>query len=373
MVQSMLVNQYDIPVNKPFLPPKREFDALTDGIWNRNWLTNHGPLVHEFERKLSKYLEIPYVLFVTNGTIALQLAIKSLDLQGEIITTPFSYVATTNSILWEKCTPVFADIDPKTLTISAEKVEELISEKTVGILATHVFGIPCDTEALAAIGKNYSIPIIYDGAHALGTKYKKKSLLSYGSVSTLSFHATKLMHTVEGGAVCTFDKQVYLRLKQLMNFGHIDQNEFELAGINGKNSEFHAAMGLANFNNLDTILAKRIELSQQYDFVLKDLPIERPIIPNETQYNHAYLPIILPTEQATLACKEFLAKERIECRRYFYPSLSTLSYVNQKQHQTPISDSISSRILCLPLYHSLKTDDINRVTTALTQFCDFHL
>ncbi len=209
-----------IPVTKPFLPPREEYETLLRGIWDREYLTNNGPLVQELEEKLKEYLGVPYNLFLTNGTIAIQIAIKALGLRGEIITTPFSYVATTSSIVWEDCTPVFVDIDAHTLNIDPALIEAAITEKTSAILATHVFGNPCNVDAIQAIADKYQLKVIYDAAHCFGTLYQGQSVFNFGDVSTTSFHATKLFHTIEGGAVFCKDKAVQERMKFIRNIWH---------------------------------------------------------------------------------------------------------------------------------------------------------
>ncbi|MCG2462602.1 DegT/DnrJ/EryC1/StrS family aminotransferase [Flavobacteriaceae bacterium F89] len=348
-----------ILVTKPFLPPKKAFDLLVDQIWKRNWLTNNGPLVNELELKLKRSLQLDHLLFTSNGTIALQMAIKALNLKGEIITTPFSYVATTSSIVWESCTPVFADIDKKRLTIDPTKIESLITDKTSAILATHVYGIPCHIEEIRIVASKHNLKVVYDGAHAYGTIYKGKSLLSYGDISTLSTHATKLFHTIEGGAVITNNPDLLKRLAYLRNFGHDGYDKYNGVGINGKNSEFHAAMGLANLPFIDEIINKRKQDCMLYDSWLIDKGIGRPLIPSNTSYNYAYYPIILDSESQTLKILNELTKNEISSRRYFYPSLSKLDYV--KGNLTPISDDISSRVLCLPLYFDITDSEIEMV------------
>ena len=348
-----------IPVTKPFLPSKTEYIDLVDKIWQRNWLTNNGPLVNDLELKLKDFLKVDHLLFTGNGTIAIQLAIKALNLSGEIITTPFSYVATTSSIVWEGCTPVFADIDPERLTIDPTKIEALITDKTTAILATHVYGIPCHIEEIEAIANKHHLKVIYDAAHAFGTAYKGKSLLAYGDISTLSTHATKLFHTIEGGAVITNDPATLKTLSHMRNFGHDGAENFHGVGINGKNSEFHAAMGVINLKHVHQIIEKRKKDSQQYDNWLLDKGVRRPSIPANTQYNHSYYPIIFETSE--LALKVFKALEMFEiyARRYFYPSLSSLPYVGEAQ--TPVSADIASRVLCLPLYYDLSTEEIDMI------------
>ncbi len=348
-----------IPVTKPFLPPKQEYDKLIDQVWQRNWLTNNGPLVNDLELKLKDHLGLDHILFTGNGTIALQIAIKALELKGEIITTPFSYVATTSSIVWENCKPIYADIDPDRLTIDPNKIESLINENTSAILATHVYGLPCHVEEIESIAKKHNLYVIYDAAHAFGTKYKKKSLLNFGDISTLSTHATKLLHTIEGGAVITHKPELLKKMAYLRNFGHDGPDKFNGVGINGKNSEFHAAMGLANLPYIKKIITKRKNDSNHYDHWLLKENIQKPVIPNDTDYNYAYYPVIFNDSKTCEKVFEELAKHEIYARRYFYPSLSRLEYV-EKQN-TPLSDNLSARVLCLPLYYQLTTEEIDLI------------
>lgn len=348
-----------IPVTKPFLPPKEEYEKYLDGIWQRNWLTNNGPLVNELELKVKEYLKVSHLLFLTNGTIAIQIAIKALGLKGEIITTPFSYVATSSSIVWEGCTPVFADIDSRTLNIDPVKVEAAITPKTTAILATHVYGNPCDIDALQAIATKHKLKIIYDAAHAFGTLYKGKSVFEFGDVSTASFHSTKLFHTIEGGAVVTTSPELLKRMAYMRNFGHDGPEKFAEVGINGKNSEFHAAMGLVNLSHIDSIRSTRKTQSEYYDKVLKSLKFQKPLVLPGATFNYAYYAVVLPTEEITRSMVEELNRNLIYPRRYFYPSLDELPYL--KKVDLPIARSVSSRVLCLPLYHALTFEEIDFV------------
>lgn len=343
-----------IPVTKPFLPPKKDYQKYLDGIWERNWLTNHGPLVNELELSLKEYLGLEHLLYVSNGTIALQLAIKALDLKGEIITTPFSYVATTSSIAWEGCTPVFVDILPDKLTLDPGRIEAAITPKTTAILATHVYGIPCEVEAIQEIANRHGLKVIYDGAHAFGVRVKGKSIFEYGDISTGSFHATKLFHTTEGGGVFTKDPELLQRMVFLRNFGHDGMEKFKGIGINGKNSEFHAAMGLSVLPYMPEILDRRRELSEHYWNLLKGLELEFPQIDDLESHNFAYFPVIFPDEDLLLKSKNLLESHGIYSRRYFYPSLNTLDYT---QGECPVSDTICQRVLCLPLYHGLSKEE----------------
>jgi dTDP-4-amino-4,6-dideoxygalactose transaminase len=348
-----------IPVTKPFLPPQEEYNQLLASIWQRNWLTNNGPLVNELELRLKEYLNIDHLLFLTNGTIALQIAIKALELKGDIITTPFSYVATTSSIVWEGCNPVFVDIDSETLNIDPNKIEQAITPDTSAILATHVYGNPCDVEAIEAVAQKHSLKVIYDAAHAFGVTYKGKSLFLYGDISTTSFHATKLFHTVEGGAVITKSPDLLKKMVFLRNFGHDGQETFNGVGINGKNSELHAAMGLCNIKYVNEIINRRRELTEHYHKRLTPLQVKRPKLVDPENYNYGYYPILFESEKQLLKAKEVLEKHYVYPRRYFYPALSNLGYVTAAD--VPVSLSAASRILCLPLYYQLSKEELDFV------------
>jgi dTDP-4-amino-4,6-dideoxygalactose transaminase len=360
-----------INVTQSFLPPIESYTKLLEGIWSRAHLTNNGPLLMELEEKLKDYFGAKHFIFMNNGTSAIQIALKGLGVTGEVITTPFSYVATTSSIVWENCEPVFADINKLSLTIDAALIEALITDKTTAILATHVYGIPCDVEAIEKIAKKHNLKVIYDAAHAFGVSYKGKSLLNYGDASTLSFHATKLFHTVEGGGVVTNDDLVAHRFSYMRNFGHKGHEDFWGVGINAKNSEFHAAMGLCIWPYIDEIIKKRKELTELYDEMLlnKDVKIIRPVIPPDTQYNYAYYPVLFENESALLSVRDSLNAQYVYPRRYFYPSLSTLNYV--KKYNVPVSDEISRRTLCLPLYYQLEADQVKRICQVILQVLRF--
>jgi dTDP-4-amino-4,6-dideoxygalactose transaminase len=346
-----------INVSKPFLPPLEEYEQLVKSIWKRNWLTNNGPLVNELELKLKEYLGLSHLLYLNNGTIAIQIAIKALDLSGEIITTPFSFVATTSTVVWEGCTPVFADIDPLSLNIDPASIEKLITERTSAILATHVYGNPCEIEKIDSIARKHGLKVIYDAAHCFGTTYKGKSVFRYGDVATTSFHATKLFHTVEGGAVFTEDPELLKKMAFMRNFGFNGPDQFAELGINGKNSEFHAAMGLANLKYIDAILKQRKDASKHYDARLAEFKHSKLLFNEKAAFNYAYYPIILENESEVLKMIHELNANNIFPRRYFYPSLSTLPYVEKPV--TPVADDFASRVLCLPLYYDLEHPDID--------------
>lgn len=360
----ILNNNEVINVTSSYLPPIEEYIEYLKIIWNSNHLTNHGPLLKEFESKIKSFLDVKNFCFVSNGTIALQIAIKALELKNEIITTPFSYVATTSSIVWEGCKPIFADIDSETLTIDPQKILPLINKNTQGILATHVYGNPCDIESIEKIATEYNLKIIYDGAHAFGVKYKNKSLLEYGDISSLSFHATKLFHTVEGGGLITKSDELIHKISYLMNFGHKGQDAFWGVGINAKNSEFHAAMGLCNLKYIDKICELRKNVTDIYDgFLLDNNNIKKQKVRDNTDYNYSYYPLIFESEEVLLRIQTELNKNNIFPRRYFYPSLNTLNYVDPQN--LPISENISKRILCMPLYPELNKINIEMICTII--------
>ena len=346
-----------INVTKTYLPPFEEYVAILKRAWDTGWITNNGELVQELEQKLKKYLGVQHLLFTCNGTIVLQMALKALGITKEVITTPFSYVATTNAILWEGCKPVFVDIDSKTFCIDAKKIEAAITPNTQAILATHVYGVPCDVEAIEVVAKKHNLKVIYDGAHAFGCTYKGKSLLSYGDISTCSFHATKLFHTVEGGCIITNDDVIARQLMLYRQFGHVYDDYFSV-GINGKNSEFHAAMGLCVLPKIDHIISERKKISQQYDAVFSAI-LQRPLMINEPEYNYGYYPIVLKSEKQLLKVVENLKEKNINGRRYFFPSLNELPYL-QKQ-SCPISEDISKRVFCLPLYFGLNEGEVKMI------------
>lgn len=348
-----------INVTKSYLPPIEDYVAYMPGIWQRCLLTNYGPLVVELEKKIKEYLGVKHLFLVNNGTIALQIAIKALNLKGEIITTPFSYVATTASIVWEACQPIFVDIDPVSLCLDPELIEKAITPATTAILATHVYGNACNVEAIKIIADKHNLKVIYDGAHAFGVQYDEQSLLNYGDVSTLSFHATKLFHTIEGGAMITNDDELAKRLEYMCNFGHDGPENFVGLGTNAKLSEFHAAMGLCVLPKVPELIDKRKQICSIYDRLLATLPIMRPVINIKTKYNYSYYPIILPAEDDVIMIRSELNAYDIFPRRYFYPSLSNLNYV--KKQQVEIADDISKRVLCLPLTYDLSDKSIHQI------------
>jgi len=354
-----------INVTKTYLPPFDEYIAILKRAWDKAWITNNGELVMELEKNLKDYLSLQNLFYCTNGTIVLQMAVKALDITKEVITTPFSYVATVNALLWEGCTPVFVDIDPESLCIDADKIENAITPNTQAILATHVYGIPCNVEKIEAIAAKHNLKVIYDGAHAFGCTYKGRSLLSYGDISTCSFHATKLFHTVEGGCI-VFNDELTQKLLLYRSFGHIGDDHYSM-GINGKNSEFHAAMGLAILPKMDEILKERERLFALYASLLP-ADIKRPtfMLP-DFKYNYSYLPVIFDTEKCLLKVKEALAKKQINARRYFYPSLNKRPQTQKHKVNCPVSEDISNKVLCLPVFPGLADSDVELITKTLKE------
>lgn len=354
-----------INVTKTFLPPQEEYNDLIKRAWDKIWLTNRGELTLELESKLKDYLNIDNIIITNNGTIPLQIALKLLGNYGEIITTPFSYIATTSSIIWENCKPVFVDIHPDYLTIDESKIEAAITSKTTAILATHVFGNPCNVEAIEALAKKHKLAVIYDAAHCFGVKYKSQSIFNFGDVSTCSFHATKLFHTGEGGAIFCKDKSLFHKLFYSHNFGHNGPLDFHGLGINGKISELQSAMGLAVFPYMDYIIKERKKVVDYYTHNLNFSTIKTIKIRENTDWNFSYYPLIFNSEATLLKVQEALNKVAIFPRRYFYPSLNTIPFVQGKEML--ISESIASRIICLPLFVGLKTSELEKIVKIINE------
>ncbi len=357
--------QEPIYVTKTFLPPQEEYEAYLNKIWQNNQLTNNGPLSKELEERISGYLGLDRerLCFVANGTLALQLALRALDItEGEVITTPFSYVATTSAILWEHCVPVFVDIDQETLNIDPKKIEAAITAKTRAIMPVHVFGNPCDIEAIQEIAEKHKLKVIYDAAHAFGVRYKNKSIFEYGDIAICSFHATKLFHTVEGGSVYARDSKVIEKAELFKRFGHNKDNHLQL-GINAKATEFNAAMGLANLKYIDAIIKDRKRATLSYGSHLGNA-FKKQEVTNYTEYNYSYYPIIFDSEAELLRAKNGLEAKNIFPRRYFYPSLNMLPYLSARE-PCPISEDISKRILCLPLYYGIEEQIMESICETL--------
>ncbi len=354
----------NIYVTKSFLPLRREYESYLDKIWQSHTLTNNGPLVIELKKKLEIFLKIQNLLLLSNGTLALQIGIKALDLQDEVITTPFSYVATTSSLVWEGAKPIFVDIDPKTLNIDPNKIESKITKRTTGILATHVFGNPCNVDKIAEIASRYKLKVLYDAAHAFNVTFCDKPITNYGDASILSFHSTKIFHTIEGGAIVVNDSELYHKASYMSNFGHNGQEKFFGLGINAKLDEFRAAMGLCVLPNVISHTKKRkfiFEIYESYFYNQENIQTVN-FLKSNTVLNYSYFPIILSTCKLLLEVKLALEKENIYARRYFYPSLSNLPYVEHNELDCSIAESISNRILCLPIYAALEEEIVHKIS-----------
>jgi dTDP-4-amino-4,6-dideoxygalactose transaminase len=347
-----------------------KYKALVSTIWENYWLTNAGPRSLELEEALRKYLNVDHLLVTSSGTMSLQLAIRALGLKGEIITTPLSFVSTVSSIVWEGCTPVFADIDAETLNVHPQRIEEAITEKTSAILVTHLFGCPCDVKAIQKIADKHNLKIIYDAAHAFGVKIDDQSIFNFGDISIGCLHATKIYHSIEGGLMVSKDISLIKKISYMRNFGFDGPQKFAELGINGKMSEFHAAMGLLNLEYIDRILARQKELSDYYDNKLSGFPARTPM--PLASSNHSYYPLIFDQEHFLVYCAEVLNKQGIFPRRYFYPPLSSvLPYIERVPLDT--ADEVSKRVLCLPVYFDLSIPDIDTICAILNNAQDQYL
>jgi dTDP-4-amino-4,6-dideoxygalactose transaminase len=357
-----------IPVTNAYLPPIDDYVDYLRKIWENGWLTNNGKLSKELNEKLCEYLGVTHLSLLANGTLALQLAIKALELKGEIITTPYSYVATTSAILWEGCDPVFVDIEDNTFCINADLIEAAITERTSAILATHVYGYPCNIAKIDQLARKHNLRVIYDAAHAFGVRLNGQSITGYGDISALSFHATKLFHTAEGGALVCKEDTLVDRIVLMSNFGHIGEDDYFEVGINAKMSELHAAMGLAVLPKVNEIIARRKMCSEQYTSLLSGLPLRLQYIPPGLEYNYAYYPVIFGSHDTMMRVRQALTDNNIGPRRYFYPSLNSLPFLKSDLKSVcPVSEAISSRVLCLPLYAGLQKKEIEFICNIVGQ------
>lgn len=353
-----------IKVTKTYLPDKSKFKTYVDNIFDSGWITNNGEYVKELKNRLEEYLGVKNLLLVSNGTLALQIAYKLLELEGEVITTPFSFVATTSSLVWEGLKPVFVDIDPETFCIDYKKIEEKITENTSAIVPVHVFGNGCEVEKLELIAKKYNLKLIYDAAHAFGLNYKGRSILNCGDVSILSFHATKIFHTIEGGALIIKDDKLYERAQRMINFGITGPERINGLGINAKMNEFQGAMGLCVLDDIYQIIEKRKTVYESYISKIKEInSITLQRHNYNCNYNYGYVPILLKDEDTLLSVKKRLEAKDIFTRRYFYPSLDRLEYVESKHMK--ISNDISKKILCLPMSDYLNKENIYEIVKCL--------
>jgi len=341
-----------IHVSKIYFPDKQKFLNYVEKIYESGWLTNNGPLVQELEKRLEAHLGVKNLLCVSSGTMALQLAYKLLELEGEVVTTPFSFVATTSSIKWEGLDPVFSDIDPETYNIDTSKIEKSLNEKTTAIVPCHVFGNACDIEEIDVIAKKNNLKVIYDASHAFDVTYKDESILSFGDVSAISFHATKFFHTIEGAALVIKDDALYEKAKIMRNFGIKNEDSVETLGINAKMNELEAAMGLCVLDEIDLILAQRQESYAYYVEHLKNY-VQLQSFNKDASQSYSYFSILLRSEEEMKAVRAALIENDIFPRQYFYPSLDTLSYVELRQVMTNSRD-IASRILVIPMHSGVE-------------------
>ncbi|MDD5371919.1 MAG: DegT/DnrJ/EryC1/StrS family aminotransferase [Sulfurimonas sp.] len=348
-----------INVTKTYLPNIEKYKQYIDEIYGNGWVTNNGPLVQRLEKRLAEYLGVKNIVLVANGTVALEIAYRTLGLKGFAITTPFSFVATVSSLVTNELLPIFADINPESLNIDPKNIENLITKNTSAIVTTHVFGNACEVEAIDTIAKKHNLKVVYDAAHAFNVKYKEQSVLNYGDISTLSFHATKFFHTIEGGALIINDDELVQKARYLINFGIKNEEEIPELGTNAKMNEFEAAMGLCVLDDIEKIKQKRKMIYEIYEKELKGLVQFQEKNENATQ-NYSYFSVVFENETQLLKVQKALNEQDIYPRRYFYPSLDTLSYIEPKQ-KMPISRDISKRIFCLPVYAELKKDTQEKI------------
>ncbi len=352
----------------PSLAPLEEYKQWLEKAWDSGILTHNGPLVQRLEKELMAYLGVENLVVVTSGTIALQLAIKALRLKGEIITTPFTWIATVSAIQWENCTPVFVDINPETFNIDPGKIEAAITHRTSAIMPVHVFGNPCDMERIEDIARKHDLKVIYDAAHAMCINYKGKSILAYGDISATSFHATKIFNTAEGGACVAGNDELFMKLRRLRFFGHDENKDIVDEGCNGKMTEVHAALGLANLPYQDEVLKKRKTIFERYFENLKNMDFIRFQSFDKEAYNYSYLPVVFDSEERLLKVRASLNENNIFPRRYFYPSLNTVKAV-APYTPMPLSEDLAQRILCLPSHSRLEMEKVDLISEIIIQSC----
>ncbi|ENK3380154.1 dTDP-4-amino-4,6-dideoxy-D-glucose aminotransferase VioA [Escherichia albertii] len=361
-----------IPVTQPSLPELNEFIPYLQQIWENKWLTNNGPFHMELEKELCEYLGVKYISLFTNATIALVTALQALRISGEVITTPYSFVATSHSILWNNLKPVFVDIDSESFNIDPDKIESAITPNTTAIMPVHCYGNPCDVERIQKIADDYGLKVIYDAAHAFGIKYKNNSLLNYGDLSILSFHATKVFNTFEGGAIICKDEKTKLRIDKLKNFGFVDEITVTAPGINGKMSEVNAAFGLLQLKYVNSSILKRKVVHDYYCKFLNGVTgISIPNFSPDATKNYSYFPVLI-TEDFSVSRDElhnFLKENNILSRRYFYPLISNMSMYrglsSALEHNLRNANSLSSKILCLPIYSELTIEECDRIISLI--------
>ncbi|MCT9844217.1 MULTISPECIES: DegT/DnrJ/EryC1/StrS family aminotransferase [Leclercia] len=362
-------------VTSPLLPPLEEFMPYLQKIWQNRILTNGGEFHQELEEALARYLGVKYVCLFANGTLALLTALQALRVTGEVITTPYSFVATSHTLLWNGLTPVFADIDPHTFNIDPERIEELITPQTTAIMPVHCYGIPCDVDKIQQIADIYGLKVIYDAAHAFGVRQNDSSILNHGDLSVLSFHATKVFNTFEGGAIICHDSRTKQRIDYLKNFGFAGETRVVAPGINAKMNEMEAAFGLLQLQYIDNALLARADISQRYSEAFKDTPgVTFFDAADRFEWNHAYYPILIDSTYPLSrdALYEALKAENVYSRRYFYPLISSFAMYNHlpsaASHRLPVASRLAEQILCLPIYPDLKIEDQLRVIDIVRRY-----
>lgn len=357
-----------INVTKTYIPDKEKYSIYVNQILQSGWLTNNGAVIRNLEEELKKFLQTDYIILTVNGTCALQLAFKLLGLKGEVITTPFTFVATVSSLVWEGLTPVFVDIEPESFNIDPDKIEEKISDRTCAIMPVHVFGNPCKVDLIEKIARKNDLPLIYDAAHAFDVHVNAKSICHYGDIAVYSFHSTKIFHTIEGGALVVRSKELFEKAQLMRNFGIPGYDQISTLGVNFKMNEFQAAMGLCVLNDFKEISVRRKEVYERYfNAFQKDKRITIQIFDKNVSQNYSYFPVVFQNEDKLLQVKNQLNSMDIFPRRYFYPSLNNLPYLNAKQSM-PIAERISNCILCLPLYHDLANETQNQIIEIVRKY-----
>lgn len=367
-----------ITVTSPLLPDLQEFIPYLEDIWQRKWLTNQGHYHELLEQALCDYLKVPYISLFTNGTLPLMCALQALRITGEVITTPYSFVATTHALWWNGIKPVFVDIDPVTCNLDPDKIEAAITPKTTAIMPVHVYGNPCDTERIQAIADNYGLKVIYDAAHAFGVEVNNESVLNAGDMSTLSFHATKVFNTIEGGALICHSAEMKQRIDYLKNFGFEDEVTVVAPGINGKMDEVRSAYGLLNLKQVDAAIVQRIHIAELYIKGLTSvkgittLNFERSTL--NLKPNYSYFPIFVNASEYGMTRDELYEKlktHQIFGRRYFYPLISSFSTYkgleSSAPENLPVATKVADSVICLPIYAGLTDDEVQRVIAAISR------
>lgn len=355
-----------ILVTQPFMPPLEEMTAYMEKIWESKWLTNNGQFHKELEQKLADYLGVPHVCLFANGTLALLTALQALDIKGEVITTPYTFVATSNALIWNNITPVFVDVEDEFCNLDPQKIEEAITDKTAAIMPVHVYGNPCDDVAIQKIATKHNLKVIYDAAHAFGVKENGESVLNYGDLSVLSFHATKVFNTFEGGAIICHTEEMKRHIDDLKNFGFRGETQVILPGINGKMNEVQAAMGLVQLKHFEVILEKRRAIYAYYNEALEQVTGIACIEPKASvEHNASYFPIFItsayPISRDDVYNK--LKEHNIFARRYFYPLVPDFEAYQQigEVAELPIAREKSNQVICLPIYPDLDMDDVKKI------------